>query len=413
MNAETSNSRRQFLKAGALVGGGLVIGFVIPGARRLSAQPAAAAAVASFAPNAYLRIGTDDTVTVLSAHSEMGQGIWTTLPMLIAEELDADWSKIKVEHAPAAPEYFSLVFGMQGTGGSTSTASEFDRYRQAGAAARAMLVQAAATRFNVPIADIRTENGEVIAGTQRVRYGALADDAGKLKAPDATTLVLKDPKDWKIIGKPTKRLDSPEKITGRAQFGMDVQFEGLLTAVVARVPGFGGKVKSFDATAAKAVAGVRNVVQIPSGIAVIAAGGAQARNIFWQVGTSATLDTGSSFKGTILAGQSITMNTTSSLEGRALAFTGQVAFSGNGGSLPEPAVPRFTDISHLPPDSASVVLDTTPYFLLTLQSSPGMAPADWTTLAEEMPAATPWSFTNESLAAGVTTRFYRAFLTRP
>ena len=154
-------------------------------------------------------------------------------------------------------------------------------------------------------------------------------------------------------------------------------------------------------------------LQVGSGIAVIAAGGAQARNIFWQVGTSATLDTGSSFKGTILAGQSITMNTTSSLEGRALAFTGQVAFSGNGGSLPEPAVPRFTDISHLPPDSASVVLDTTPYFLLTLQSSPGMAPADWTTLAEEMPAATPWSFTNESLAAGVTTRFYRAFLTRP
>ncbi|RZA34582.1 MAG: xanthine dehydrogenase family protein molybdopterin-binding subunit, partial [Lysobacteraceae bacterium] len=264
--------------------------------KRLSAQPAAAAAVSSFAPNAYLRIGADDSVTVLSAHSEMGQGIWTTLPMLIAEELDADWTKIKVEHAPAAPEYFSPVFGMQGTGGSTTTASEFDRYRQAGAAARAMLVQAAATRFNVPVADIRTENGEVIAGTQRLRYGALADEAGKLQAPDPATLVLKDPKDWKIIGKPTKRLDSPEKITGRAQFGMDVQFEGLLTAVVARAPGFGGKVKSFDATAAKAIAGVRNVVQVPSGVAVIADHywaaklGRDALKVEWDLGPNAALD---------------------------------------------------------------------------------------------------------------------------
>ena len=158
----------------------------------------------------------------------------------------------------------------QGTGGSTSAASEFDRYRQAGAAARAMLVQAAATHFNVPVEQIRTENGEVIAGTQRLRYGALADAAGKLNPPDPSTLKLKDAKDWKIIGKPTKRLDSPEKITGRAQFGMDVQFEGLLTAVVARPPVFGGTLKSFDATAAKAVPGVRQVLQIPTGVAVVA-----------------------------------------------------------------------------------------------------------------------------------------------
>ncbi|HEY5972477.1 MAG TPA: molybdopterin cofactor-binding domain-containing protein, partial [Pseudoxanthomonas sp.] len=297
MNAVTSTSRRQFLKAGAMVGSGLVIGFVIPGAKRFAfAQPQVAAAVASFAPNAFLRIGNDDSVTVLLSHSEMGQGIWTALPMLIAEELDADWSKIKAEHAPAAPAYFSPVFGMQGTGGSTSTASEFDRYRQAGAAARAMLVQAAATRFNVPVSEIRTENGEVIAGTQRVRYGALADDAGKLPPPDPATLKLKDAKDWKIIGKATKRLDSPEKITGRAQFGMDVQFEGLLTAVIARAPVFGGKVKSFDATAAKAVAGVRNVVQIPTGVAVIADHywaaklGRDALQVEWDLGPNAALD---------------------------------------------------------------------------------------------------------------------------
>src|SRR5687768_4945706 len=159
----------------------------------------------------------------------MGQGVWTTLPMLLAEELDADWSRIRVEHAPAAPAYAHAVFGMQMTGGSTSTWSEFERYRQAGAVARNMLLQAAAARTNVPIEQLRTENGEVIAGAERIRYGALADDAGKLTAPDPTTLTLKDPSQWKFIGKATRRLDTPEKITGRAQFGMDVQFPGLLT----------------------------------------------------------------------------------------------------------------------------------------------------------------------------------------
>ncbi|MET0718035.1 MAG: xanthine dehydrogenase family protein molybdopterin-binding subunit [Pseudoxanthomonas sp.] len=297
MNAETNNSRRRFLKAGAVVGGGLVIGFVIPGAKRLAfAQPAAAAAVASFAPNAFLRIGADDSVTVLLAHSEMGQGVWTTLPMLIAEELDADWTRIKVEHAPAALEYFSPVFHMQGTGGSTSTWSEFDRYRQAGAAARAMLVQAASAHFKVPGTEIRTENGEAIAGTQRVRYGALADAAGKLSTLDAATIALKDPKDWKIIGKATKRLDSPEKITGRAQFGMDVQFEGLLTAVVAHPPVFGATVASFDDAAAKAVPGVRQVLKVPTGVAVVADHywaaklGRDALKIEWDLGPNAALD---------------------------------------------------------------------------------------------------------------------------
>ncbi|MBC7989868.1 MAG: xanthine dehydrogenase family protein molybdopterin-binding subunit [Luteimonas sp.] len=299
MNVASKLSRRDFLKTTALAGGGLVIGFAIPGAGRLAmAQQAqvATATAAAFAPNAFLRIGNDDSMTVLLAHSEMGQGIWTALPMLIAEELDADWSKIKVEHAPAAPEYFSSVFHMQGTGGSTTTWSEFDRYRQAGAAARVLLVQAAAARFNVPVADIRTENGEVIAGTQRARYGALADDAAKLKAPDPASLTLKDAKDWKIIGKPTKRLDSHEKITGRAEFGMDVQFDGLLTAVVAHAPVFGGKVKSFDATAAKAIPGVRNVVQIPTGVAVVADHywaaklGRDALKVEWDLGPNAALD---------------------------------------------------------------------------------------------------------------------------
>ncbi len=292
-------SRRAFLGTGALATGGLVIAFVVPGAKRLAlAQPAAAPAVTflpnAFLPNAFVRVASDGTVTVLIAHSEMGQGIWTTLPMLIAEELDADWSKIKVEHAPAAPVYAHTAFGMQMTGGSTSTWSEFDRYRQAGALARALLVQAAAARFGVGPEACRTANGFVIAGDRSVAYGELVDAASRLPAP--ATVPLKAPQDWKLIGKSTLRLDTPEKITGRAQFGMDVHFDGLLTAVVARPPVFGGTVKSFDATQAKAVPDVRDVVQVPSGLAVVADHfwaaklGRDALVVEWDLGPNAGLD---------------------------------------------------------------------------------------------------------------------------
>jgi isoquinoline 1-oxidoreductase beta subunit len=247
-----------------------------------------------FIPNAFVRVGSDDSVTILLAHSEMGQGIWTSLPMLVAEELDADWSKIKVQHAKAAPVYAHTTIGLQMTGGSTTTLSEFDRYRQAGATARALLVQAAAQRFGVKPADCRTENGVVIAGKQRARYGELAGAAAKL--PPLKEVSLKDPKEWKLIGKPMKRLDTPEKITGRAQFGIDVRFPGMLTAVVARPPVFGGTVKSFDAGAAKAVPGVRKVVQVPTGVAVVADHfwaaklGRDALKIDWDLGPNASLD---------------------------------------------------------------------------------------------------------------------------
>jgi isoquinoline 1-oxidoreductase beta subunit len=286
-------SRRDVLKAGALLGG-LVIAFTVTGTRRFArAQPAEAGARLP-EPNAFLRIGADDTVTVLLAHSEMGQGIWTTLPMLIAEELDADWSKIRVEHAPAAPVYAHTAYGMQMTGGSTTTWSEFDRYRQVGALARALVVSAAAQRFGVEPAACRTDNGVVRCGERSARYGELAEAAAKLEAPSSVT--LKDPAQWKLIGKPTRRLDTPEKITGRASFGMDVQFEGLLTAVVARAPAFGGKVKSFDAARARAVPGVRDVVQVPSGVAVVADHfwaarlGRDALSVEWDLGPGATLD---------------------------------------------------------------------------------------------------------------------------
>ncbi|HEY9267927.1 MAG TPA: xanthine dehydrogenase family protein molybdopterin-binding subunit [Methylotenera sp.] len=299
MTAPLNISRRTFIKATALVVGGLVIAFNIPNAKRFllpGATPENAGADASKlpAPNAFLRIGTDNTITVMLAHSEMGQSIWTTLPMLIAEELDADWSKIKVEHAKAAPEYVHTAYGIQITGGSSTTWSEFDRYRQAGALTRALLVATAAEELGVAVETLQTENGFVISGDKKISYGDLAEAAAKLETPKAVT--LKQPKDWKIIGKATKRLDGPEKINGTAIFGQDIHFEGLKTAMVARAPVFGGTVKSFDASAAKQIKGVQNVVQVPTGVAVIADGywaakqGRDALKVEWDLGANAGLD---------------------------------------------------------------------------------------------------------------------------
>lgn len=296
MNRINPVSRRDFLKGSAVLGGGLVVAFVIPGANRFALGAENQGNV--FAPNAFLRIGNDNSITVLLGHSEMGQGIWTGLTMLIAEELDADWSKIRVEHGPASAADYGLpgFGGMQITGGSTSTWMEFDRYRQAGAAARLMLIEAAAKRFDVAPSQIRTESGVVIAGDKRATYGELADDAGKLPVPDPASIKLKEAKDWKVIGKPTKRLDTPEKINGQAKFGMDVQFDGLMTAMVARPPVFGGSVKSFEGAEALAVPGVHKVVQVPTGVAVIADHywaaklGRDALRVEWDLGPNAGLD---------------------------------------------------------------------------------------------------------------------------
>ena len=294
MSAPASPARREFLRKAALSAAGLVIAFHVPGGRRAARAAEAAAAAALPPANAFLRIGTDDTVTVLLAHSEMGQGIWTSLPMLIAEELDADWSKVRVEHAPAAPAYAHTAWGIQATGGSSTTPSEFDRYRQVGALARALLVLTAAQRLGVAPSDCRTESGAVVVGDRRLRFGELAAEAAALPAP--TTVTLKDPKDWTIIGRPTRRLDTPEKVDGSAIFGLDVRFEGLLTAVVARSPTFGGRMKSFDDTAARAVPGVRKVVSVPSGVAVVAdhfwaaQAGREALEVEWEAGPDAPLD---------------------------------------------------------------------------------------------------------------------------
>ncbi|MCE5233749.1 MAG: xanthine dehydrogenase family protein molybdopterin-binding subunit [Mizugakiibacter sp.] len=288
-------SRRDFLRASATLGAGLVIAFVVPGAmRRAWAQQGAGAAKPLPAPNAFLHVGTDDAVTVQLAHSEMGQGIWTVLPMLVAEELGCDWTRIRAQHAPAAPVYAHTVFGLQMTGGSTTTWSEFDRYRQVGALARTLLVQAAAQRWGVKLSACTVENGVVRAGTRSARFGELAEAAAKLPTP--STVALKPRKDWKLLGKATRRIDTPEKITGRARFGIDALPEGVLVALVARSPTFGGTVKSYDDKAARAVPGVRDVVQVPSGIAVLgdhfwaAKQGRDALKIEWDAGKNGDID---------------------------------------------------------------------------------------------------------------------------
>jgi isoquinoline 1-oxidoreductase beta subunit len=280
--------RRAFLQTAGGLGAGLVIGFRIP-ARGEQQQ------AAPFAPNAWLRISPDDSVLVIVDRSEMGQGVATSLPMLLAEELEADWSKVQIEFAPADKAYINPLFGLQGTGGSSSVRAAWTPLRKAGAAAREMLIAAAAQRWNVKATECRAERGAVVHTKKklRLRYGQLAARAATLPVP--ADVPLKDPKTWTIAGKPTKRLDAAVKTNGRAKFGIDTWVPGLRVAVVARSPVFGGKVKSFDATAAKAVEGVRNVVQISSGIAVVATGywpakvGRDALKIEWEEGPVASV----------------------------------------------------------------------------------------------------------------------------
>jgi len=263
--------RRNFLKASVMASGGLLIGFRFPG---VTALASAQTSMGAFIPNAFVRIGSDERVTVIVNHSEMGQGVYTSLPMLLAEELDADWSKVGFEPAPVDPKYNHPAFGMQITGGSSSVWSGLEQFRQAGAAARAMLITAAAQQWNVDPASCRTESGAVLNGSNRkLTYGQLAQAAAKLTPPAHAQ--LKDPKTYKLVGKPIKRLDTPEKLNGKAVFGIDVKLPGMLTAVIARPPIFGAKVKSFDDSRARSMPGVRKVVAIPAGVAVIA-------ETFWQ-----------------------------------------------------------------------------------------------------------------------------------
>jgi len=297
MNTIENLSRRRFLQGSA----GLTLGFCLPALAAPVAGPGKAGegvvGPIHFEPNAFLRIGTDNTVTVLSKHLEMGQGTYTGLATILADELDADWNTVRVEGAPAdAKRYNNLFWGpAQGTGGSTAMANSWEQMRRAGAAGRVMLVSAAAIKWKVPAAEITVRDGVVshAQSKHRARFGELAVDAATLPVP--TELKLKDPKDFRLIGKQAKRKDSADKINGQARFTQDVQLPGMLVAVVAHPPRFGATVKSFDARRAKAVKGVVDVVQIPQGVAVLASDtwsakkGRDALSVNWDESQAFTL----------------------------------------------------------------------------------------------------------------------------
>jgi isoquinoline 1-oxidoreductase beta subunit len=277
-------SRRLFLKGTAAAGAGLVIGFQI-GCAPSQKQPETPAPgptpdptpgpapdpAPAFAPNAFLRIAPDGTVTVVSKHIEFGQGTYTGLATILAEELDADWSKIRVESAPAdAKRYNNFTFGpIQGTGGSSAMSNSWQQLREAGATGRALLVAAAAATWQVPAGEITVQRGQVMHAASRrsAGFGELVARAATLPVPDSVK--LKDPKEFTLIGTDMPRVDVTSKTDGSARFTLDVYLPDMLTAVIARPPRFGGKVKRFDASAAKAVNGVVDAVQIPRGVAVV------------------------------------------------------------------------------------------------------------------------------------------------
>ena len=265
-------TRRAFLKgAGTASALALTIGFEWAGTMRRAAM-ATPAAGAAFAPNAFLRIGADNSVTVIAKHLEMGQGSYTGIATIVAEELDADWSTVRVESAPAdAKRYANLVFGtLQGTGGSSAMANSWNQLRDAGGKARAMLMTAAGNEWKVPVTELSVEKGVIYhAGSKRqATFGSLVGKATTLPVPDK--VVLKDPKDFKLIGRQAPRVDVPSKVDGTAQFTLDVAMPGQLVALLKRPPLFGGTVKSFDGNGAMALPGVVKVLQVPAGVAVVA-----------------------------------------------------------------------------------------------------------------------------------------------
>ncbi len=285
-------TRRDFIKAGLVAGGGLTLAVSIEGCGKEAAPPAAGAA---FAPNAWIRIGEDDTVTVMVDRSEMGQGVSTSLPMLVAEELDADWTTIRYEFAPANEAYYNPLSLGQLTGGSTSIRAAWRPLREAAGKARLMLVSAAAAGWGIVPEHCVTENGTVVAPDgRRVRYGAVARAAAAVPVPERVT--LKKAGDFRLIGKPVTRLDLQAQVTGKTVFGIDAGPQNALTAVVARCPVFGGTVRSYDDTVARAVPGVKRVLRISNGVAVVASGywaaklGRDALKVEWDEGAGAALD---------------------------------------------------------------------------------------------------------------------------
>jgi isoquinoline 1-oxidoreductase beta subunit len=288
-------SRRGFLRAAAAAGGGLMLSVRLPFADR----DAAAADSDGFAPNAFIRIGTDGQVVLTMPYVEMGQGTYTSIPMLIAEELEVNLSQVRLEHAPPDEKRYGnpLLGGLQATGNSNAVRAAWQPLREAGATARTMLIAAAAQRWNVDPASCRAENGEVlhVSTGRRLQYGELAGDAARTPIPN--NVALKRPEDFKLIGTRAKRLDTPAKVNGSAVYGIDVRPPGVKIATLAQAPVFGGRVKSVDDTAAGAVKGVRQIVRLEDAVAVVAdhmgaaKKGLAALVINWDDGPHAKLNT--------------------------------------------------------------------------------------------------------------------------
>jgi len=283
--------RRGFLKVSAAIGGGLALTVALPSALR----PALAAAEASgFAPNAFIRIDRQGLVTLVMPSAEMGQGIYTAEAMLLAEELEVGLDQVRLEHSPPSDAlYANPLIGAQLTGGSTSVRGFWAPLREAGAVARTLLIAAAAKQWGVDPSTLKAQLGKVTDGKRSLGYGELADAAAALPAPDPKTIALKDPKDFTIIGKPAKRLDSPDKVNGKAEFGIDTKLPGLKVAAIAISPVTGGKPKAVDEAAAMAVKGVRQVVKTEESVAVVAdhmgaaKKGLEAAAIQWDDGPNA------------------------------------------------------------------------------------------------------------------------------
>jgi isoquinoline 1-oxidoreductase beta subunit len=285
-----TTSRRNFLKTSAIATSGLMLGFALPGS-----QTEALAAGTVYTPNAWVHIADDNTITLISARSEMGQGVYTSMPMLIAEELNVDIRRIKVDIAPPNAVYVNALLGAQITGGSTSVRDGWEKLRLGGAQVREMLISAAAEKWGVDRASLRADNGMVLGPKgKKATYGQLAEAAAKLPVPEK--VALKDPKDFKIVGKRTKRLDSPAKVNGTAEFGIDVKLPGMVYASIEQCPVIGGKVRSFDASGVKGQPGVIDVVQVNDGVAVVASSYWQAQKarkaltVQWDEGAGAALD---------------------------------------------------------------------------------------------------------------------------
>jgi isoquinoline 1-oxidoreductase beta subunit len=287
------SQRRAFLQASAALSGGLLLGLSLPTFARAAG---AAEASAPFSPNAWIRIAPDDTVTLIMSKVEMGQGVHTSLPMLVAEELEVEVNTIRLEDAPPDKAYADPIMGFQATGGSTSVRGSWQPLREAAAAARLMLVAAAAEIWKVKPGECHAENGAVLhrASQRRLTYGQLAEAAARQPLPE--TIALKDAKQLKYLGKPVHRRDTPAKVNGSAVFGIDVHLPGLLTAVFLPCPVFGGKPAKIDDRAAKAVKGVKQVFALDHGVAVVADGfwaasqGRDALQVQWDEGSLAKLD---------------------------------------------------------------------------------------------------------------------------